>query len=105
MKAIVYMELHIFSSAFEQAWDATQKLHPQPWTHLPVHILQILELPQRPEALPEIADGAFHLAVLTAAGWIAGTREEVVTASEAQESREETNQAPSCSATAVARLS
>jgi hypothetical protein len=28
MKAIVYMHLHIFSSAFEQAWDAAQKFQP-----------------------------------------------------------------------------
>jgi hypothetical protein len=54
--------------------------------------MQIFELPHGPEALPKITDGAFHLAFLPAAGGIAGTREEVVIASEAQEPREETNQ-------------
>src|ERR1700723_599102 len=65
----------------------------QPLTYLPVDIMQIFELPHGPEALPEITDGAFHLAFLPAAGWIAGTREEVIVASETQKPRQEANQA------------
>src|SRR5438270_4353513 len=65
----------------------------QPLAHLPVDIVQILELSHGPEALPEIADGAFYLAFFPAAGWIASTREEVVIASETQKSGQEANQA------------
>src|SRR3954454_15434341 len=46
-----------------------------------------------PEALPEIADGAFYLAFFPAARGIAGTREEVLVASETQEPWQEANQA------------
>jgi hypothetical protein len=34
----------------------------EPLAHLPVDIMQIVKLPQRPEALAEIADGTLHLA-------------------------------------------
>jgi hypothetical protein len=34
----------------------------QPQPYLPVHVMQIGELTQRPEALPDITDGALNFA-------------------------------------------
>ena len=59
----------------------------QPLPHLPVHVVQIGELAQRPEVLPKVADGSFDFSFLPSAGRIAGVRIEVVFAGEAKEAR------------------
>jgi hypothetical protein len=62
----------------------------QPLPHLPVHVVQIGELAQRPEVLAQVTDGAFDFSFLPSAGRIAGVRIEVVVfAGEAREARME----------------
>ena len=65
----------------------------QPLPHLPIHIMQIGKLAQRPEVLTEVSDGAFDLTFFPAAGRIARMREKTMITGEAEESREKTNEA------------
>ena len=55
--------------------------------------MQIGELAQGPEVLPQITDGALHFAFLPATGRIAGTRDRSCIHARSPESAEETNQA------------
>ena len=65
----------------------------EPLPHLAVDVMQIGELAQGPEILPEVPDSAFDFSFFPAAGGIAGMREETIFAGEAQESREKTDEA------------
>src|ERR1700691_3878139 len=59
----------------------------QPLPDLSIHIVQIGELAQRPEVLPQVTDGAFDFPFFPSDGRIAGGRIEVVLPSEAEEAR------------------
>jgi len=66
----------------------------KPLTGLAIHVVKVCELAQRPEILAHVSDAAaFHFPFFPAAGQIAGSRDEVVFAGEAQETRVETHQA------------
>src|SRR5450755_2656426 len=66
----------------------------QPLSRLAVHIVQVGELAQWPEILAHVSDAAtFHFSFFPATGRIAGPRDEVVFAGEAQETRVEAHQA------------
>src|SRR5712691_1590688 len=64
----------------------------QPLPHLSIHIMQIGELAQRPEVLPQVTDGAFDFPFFPSAGRIAGVRIEVVFTGEAEEARMKAHQ-------------
>jgi len=64
----------------------------QPLPHLPVHIVEIGELAQRPEVLAKVSDGAFDLAFFPAAGGIAGMRVEAIITRESEEPRQKANE-------------
>jgi hypothetical protein len=65
----------------------------QPLSRLAVHIVQVGELAQWPEILAHISDAAaFYFSFFPSTGRIAGPRDEVVFAGEAQEPRVEAHQ-------------
>src|SRR5438045_2401823 len=65
----------------------------EPFTRLAVHIVEVEEIAQRPEVLPDVTDAtAFHFPLLPATRLIAGTRVKVELAGNGQEARIETNQ-------------
>ena len=64
----------------------------EPLPRLAIHIVQIGELAQRPEALTCIPDGALHFAFLPTRRRIAGPRIEAVFASEGEKARKKTDQ-------------
>ena len=64
----------------------------QPLPHLPVHIVQIGELAQRPEVLAQVTDGAFDFPFLPAACGIAGVRDKAIFTSKAEEARMKADQ-------------
>src|SRR6516164_2773573 len=65
----------------------------QPLARLAVHVVQIGELPQRPEILAGVSNpAAFYLSFFPATGWVAGLGHEIVFARESQETGMEAHQ-------------
>ena len=65
----------------------------EPLPRLTVHIMHIDEVPQRPETLARIPDGALHFSFFPTRRYIAGFRIKAIFAGEGQKAREETDQA------------
>jgi hypothetical protein len=62
-------------------------------TRLAIHIGEVGELAQWPEALAHIADSSLDFTFFPARGWIAGARIETVFTGEAEEARLKTDEA------------
>jgi hypothetical protein len=77
----------------------------QPLPDLTIDIVQIGELAQRPEVLAKISDSALDFSFFPAAGRIAGMREKSIFTGESEDRGRKRTRRPSCSTTAVARLS
>ena len=65
----------------------------EPLPCLAIHIVQIGELPQGPETLARIPDGALHFSFFPTRRHIAGLRIKAILAGESEKAREETDQA------------
>ena len=64
----------------------------QPLPRLPVHVMQIGKLAQRPEILAKISDSALDFPFFPAAGGIAGMRVEAIFTGEGEETWKETDE-------------